>query len=121
MSPKDALRAFKIISKYWKGKIGFHSHNNKGFALINSLELINKNINYCDCTMMGMGRGAGNVSTESLLFELNSLGLKETNFKILQTSLDDFEKLKKSMIGDLILFTILLLIKTYTPLMSKRC
>ena len=43
--------------------------------------------------MMGMGRGAGNVSTESLLFELNSLGLK-TNFKILQTSLDDFEKLK---------------------------
>ena len=95
MSPKDALRAFKIISKYWKGKIGFHSHNNKGFALINSLELINKNINYCDCTMMGMGRGAGNVSTESLLFELNSLGLKETNFKILQTSLDDFEKLKK--------------------------
>ena len=41
-----------------------------------------------------MGRGAGNVSTESLLFELNSIGLKETNFKILQTSLDDFEKLK---------------------------
>ena len=44
MSPKDALRAFKIISKYWKGEVGFHSHNNKGFALINSLELINKKL-----------------------------------------------------------------------------
>lgn len=95
MSPEDAIRALKIISKHWKGKIGFHSHNNKGFALINSLELINKNIDLCDCTMLGMGRGAGNVSTEGLLLELNSRGLRNTNFEILQSSLDDFEKLKK--------------------------
>ena len=96
MSPEDALRTYKIISKYWKGKIGFHSHNNKGFALINSLKLIDKNIDLCDSTMLGMGRGAGNVSTESVLYELNSKSLKKTNFGILQTSLDDFEKLKKT-------------------------
>ena len=33
MTPRDVTEAHKKISKYWKGSIGFHSHNNKGLLL----------------------------------------------------------------------------------------
>ena len=95
MTPRDVTEAYKKISKYWKGSIGFHSHNNKGLAFVNTLELISQNIDFCDTTMLGMGRGAGNASTESILMELNSMKVKKTNFDVLQASLEDFEKLRK--------------------------
>ena len=94
MTPKDVTEAYKKIFRYWKGPVGFHSHDNKGLAFVNSLELINKNIDFCDSTMMGMGRGAGNASTESILMELNASGAKKTNFGLLEASLEDFRKLK---------------------------
>ena len=54
MTPRDVTEAHKKISKYWKGSIGFHSHNNKGLAFVNTLELISQNIDFCDTTMLGM-------------------------------------------------------------------
>ena len=48
-------------------KIGCHFHNNCGLALANTLAAIEAGCQNADCTITGMGRGAGNAETELLL------------------------------------------------------
>ncbi|MEM9354004.1 MAG: aldolase catalytic domain-containing protein [Planctomycetota bacterium] len=62
----DALR------QAWGGEIGFHAHDNRGLALINTLAAAECGVTWLDGTLMGMGRGAGNCRTECLLSELLS-------------------------------------------------
>ncbi|MER8607586.1 hypothetical protein NKH48_28445 [Mesorhizobium sp. M1233] len=47
--------------------IGFHGHDNRGCALVNSVAAAMAGATWIDCTMGGMGRGAGNTATEQLL------------------------------------------------------
>jgi 4-hydroxy 2-oxovalerate aldolase len=60
-----------LVNKYQalcKGKkIGVHMHNNQQLAFANTVEGIIQGVNYLDCTIYGMGRGAGNCPTELLL------------------------------------------------------
>jgi 4-hydroxy 2-oxovalerate aldolase len=56
-------------------KIGFHGHNNLEMALANTLAAINSGVDSVDATILGMGRGAGNLNTELLLTYLNKDGL----------------------------------------------
>jgi 4-hydroxy 2-oxovalerate aldolase len=58
------------ISSEWSGEIGIHTHDNKGQALANSIKAIEYGVTYCDSTLLGMGRGAGNAKTETLLVEM---------------------------------------------------
>jgi len=51
---------------------GLHAHDNNGLALSNSVSAIESGASMIDSTMGGMGRGAGNTSTEQLLMELMS-------------------------------------------------
>lgn len=95
MDSSETLRVYEGLKKHFKGEIGFHSHNNKGYALANSLSVIEKGLNLCDSTIKGMGRGAGNVSTESLLLELIDKNIKDTNLSYLQDTLKDFENLQE--------------------------
>ncbi|MET3524496.1 hypothetical protein [Mesorhizobium abyssinicae] len=53
--------------------IGFHGHDNRGFALINSVAAAMAGATWIDCTMGGMGRGAGNTASEQLLPVLDHL------------------------------------------------
>lgn len=46
--------------------VGFHSHNNMGMALLNSVAAMDAGAAWIDCTVAGMGRGAGNAATEEL-------------------------------------------------------
>ena len=96
MDTEDVKRINTLISSSWSGDIGFHSHNNKGFALSNAITAITNGVKWCDCTVTGMGRGAGNVTTESLLMELKNLDIHESDLSYLQASLIDFEKLKNN-------------------------
>lgn len=51
-----------------KGKeIGIHCHNNQQLAFANTIEGIIKGVNYVDGSIFGMGRAAGNCTTELLL------------------------------------------------------
>lgn len=52
-------------------KIGFHGHNNIEMALMNSITAKEIGVDIIDSTVMGMGRGAGNLKTELLLTYLN--------------------------------------------------
>jgi 4-hydroxy 2-oxovalerate aldolase len=48
-------------------KVGFHPHNNLQLAFANALQAIKSGASIVDSTLYGMGRGAGNLSTETLL------------------------------------------------------
>ncbi len=50
-----------------KFKLGVHLHNNLDNALSNAIICIKNNIDIIDSTIFGMGRGAGNLTTESLI------------------------------------------------------
>ncbi len=60
-----------LVSRYkqWikTKKLGFHGHNNQQLAFSNTIQAIINNVDYLDCTIYGIGRGAGNCTTELLL------------------------------------------------------
>ena len=47
--------------------LGFHSHDNTGNALNNTIAAINEGFGIIDTSIMGMGRGAGNLKLEDFL------------------------------------------------------
>lgn len=63
-----------------KIKLGIHLHNNKRLAYSNALSAESWGVDYIDSSIMGMGRGAGNVPTEYLL--------KDTEY--ITDTIDDF-------------------------------
>jgi 4-hydroxy-2-oxovalerate aldolase len=58
-----------------KTKLGFHGHDNLGLAISNSIQLAEKQFDLIDCTMQGIGRSAGNASTEKLISIMSRMGL----------------------------------------------
>lgn len=44
--------------------VGFHSHNNLGMAVANSLAAVESGATYIDATLRGLGAGAGNTQME---------------------------------------------------------
>lgn len=49
---------------------GFHSHDNQGLAIANSMAVLDEGVIFIDGTVTGMGRGAGNGSLEQLMLIL---------------------------------------------------
>lgn len=47
--------------------VGIHAHNNQQLAFANTIEALTRGVSYLDATISGMGRGAGNCSSEQLL------------------------------------------------------
>jgi 4-hydroxy 2-oxovalerate aldolase len=72
MQPADVVGAIEALRRAWPGDLGFHAHDNKGLALVNTLAAVDHGVGWVDATLAGMGRGAGNVHTETLLLELES-------------------------------------------------
>lgn len=78
MYPEDLERIVKVLNQELKPEIrlGFHSHNNQqlSFALtMHFVELLEKTDRSCivDASLCGMGRGAGNATTELVANYLN--------------------------------------------------
>ena len=93
--PSETKKYCKLISKYWKNKFGIHTHDNCGLALKNTIEALKNGATYLDGTIAGMGRGAGNVSTEDILRVLiNKYKLNFKNKKILELKKNFFLPLK---------------------------
>ena len=76
--------------------IGFHGHNNLQLAFANTIECIIQGANMLDATLLGMGRGAGNCTTELLVSFLKNpkyklrplLGAIEKHVRPLQKQID---------------------------------
>ena len=69
MNEKDINTIISVIKKHWSKPIGFHSHNNKDRALENTKVAFNNGCDWLDCTVTGMGRGAGNTQTEYIVLD----------------------------------------------------
>ena len=94
--PSETKKFCKLISKYWKYDFGIHTHDNCGLALKNTIEAIKNGATYLDGTIAGMGRGAGNVSTEDILEVLiNKYNLNFKKKEILNLKNKYFLPLKK--------------------------
>jgi len=68
--PEDIARLCNTFKQNIDVPFGFHAHDNQGLAYANSLIAINNGVEYIDATIMGMGRGAGNLKLEQLLLGL---------------------------------------------------
>ena len=96
MTPEMVAMVCRTLKKGWEGMLGIHTHNNKNLAFINTLTATENGVSWCDGTIAGMGRGAGNTCTESLLLELNMLGKHSGDATLLHESVEDFNRFKKT-------------------------
>jgi 4-hydroxy 2-oxovalerate aldolase len=74
MTDIEIRTVYEAIASGWGGPIGIHVHDNRGRALINTLVAAELGATWLDATVLGMGRRAGNVRTDFLLFELSQAG-----------------------------------------------
>ena len=72
MLPEDVSKLMSQLRKNYSGPVGIHTHDNQGLAFANSLRAMEEGVEYIDSTLTGMGRGAGNLSTEQLLLWLQN-------------------------------------------------
>ncbi len=75
MLPKDVTEKVTALKKNLKVPIGFHSHNNLGVAIGNSIAAIEAGATYVDGSLSGLGAGAGNTSSDTLVAVLNRLNI----------------------------------------------
>lgn len=94
MIPEQVEMICNALKKGWNGPLGIHTHNNKSLALINSITATDNGVTWCDGTITGMGRGAGNSATESLLLEMSLLNKHDGDATLLQPAVEDFSLLK---------------------------
>lgn len=76
MLPKDVTEKITALKKNLKIPIGHHSHNNLGLAIANSVAAIEAGATYIDGSLSGLGAGAGNTSTETLIAVLNRMNIE---------------------------------------------
>lgn len=77
MTKDDLLRLFYLVNHNLDKsiRIGFHSHNNLQLSYSNAQMLVDLNSSrdiIVDSSVMGMGRGAGNLNTELFIQYLNA-------------------------------------------------
>lgn len=82
VTPNDVREITQLVKTKTTCPIGFHGHNNLQLGLINTLVAIEENVDFVDATILGMGRGAGNLNMELLLTCLAKDGLN-VDFNVL--------------------------------------
>lgn len=94
VTPDDVREIFAMVREHTTVPIGFHGHNNLEMALVNTLAAIDCGAASVDATVLGMGRGAGNLKLELLLAFLNKSGL-EVDFNTLGNVVERFMVLQR--------------------------
>ena len=89
--PDQIFNLIERLSNKKEFKIGFHGHNNLELAFSNTLSAIKAGVDIVDSTILGMGRGAGNLKTELILPYLFNKNI--IDYGILSTTLKDFQSL----------------------------
>lgn len=83
VTPEDVNRIYKEVREYTDVPVGFHGHNNLQLGLINTITAMKLGVDYVDATILGMGRGAGNLNMELLLTYLNAHEGMQVDFNVL--------------------------------------
>ena len=66
LEPNDVRRLTSLFREFGIA-VGIHTHDNLGLAFANCLVGMSAGADYIDGTLLGMGRGVGNVKTEQLI------------------------------------------------------
>ena len=93
ITPDEVRTIIATLKKYLSCQIGFHGHNNLQLGLINTLTAIECGVDSVDATILGMGRGAGNLNMELLLTYLNKHAGLKVNFNELGDAIQAFQPL----------------------------
>lgn len=70
ISPAEMREKAARVRALFPRNFGIHCHENLGLALANTLTAVEEGVDIADCTVTGIGRGAGNLPTELLLLYL---------------------------------------------------
>ena len=90
MTPNDTGKYVSEMVKAVKIPVGFHSHNNLGLSMGNTLIAIEAGAEIIDCSLLGMARSAGNLPTEIIVAYLQRENkLNEIDFYGLLKFLDN--------------------------------
>ena len=73
MVPDEVKERVSALLQNLKVPIGHHAHNNLGCAIANSLAAVETGATYVDGSLSGLGAGAGNTPTETLIAVLNKM------------------------------------------------
>ncbi|MCR0982001.1 aldolase catalytic domain-containing protein [Roseomonas populi] len=97
VTPNDVSRLFKELrARMPDFTIGFHGHDNMCLAFANTLAAIEAGADVVDGTFTGMGRGAGNAKTETILIHLAREGLNaQLDHQALSTVVAPFEAMQR--------------------------
>jgi len=93
ITPDEVRNIYGEVRKQTNCRIGFHGHNNLQLGLINTITAIECGVDSVDATILGMGRGAGNLNMELLLTYLNKHHGLAVNFNELGDAITAFTPL----------------------------
>lgn len=74
MLPDDVRARISLLAEKLPIPVGYHSHNNLGLSIANSIAALESGASYIDATCRGLGAGAGNAQNEVLCTVLDMLG-----------------------------------------------
>lgn len=93
VTPEDVTNIYKEVRANTTVPVGFHGHNNLQLGLINTITAMKLGVDYVDATILGMGRGAGNLNMELLLTYLNAHEGMKVDFNVLGDVISAFTPL----------------------------
>lgn len=95
--PASLSKLFAELRKALPSKtLGFHGHDNMCLAFANSLAALDAGVDVIDGTLVGMGRGAGNLRIETMLVHLDSIGnSRSLDYQALSAVIESFEELRQ--------------------------
>ena len=93
--PDQVGRYIRTAKSALPQRTGFHGHDNLELAFANTLAAIDAGVDMVDATILGMGRGAGNLRTELIVPYLASRHGIQLDFSRLANLLEAFDELKQ--------------------------
>ncbi|MFF8308838.1 beta/alpha barrel domain-containing protein [Streptomyces lydicus] len=67
MLPREVSQLVTLVRSVTDAAIGLHAHNNLGLALANAIAAVEAGATWIDSSVLGMGKGPGNLVTEQWL------------------------------------------------------
>jgi len=67
LMPNDTYKMVTAVEHVVDCEIGLHAHNNLGLALANAIAAVDAGASWVDSSVLGMGKGPGNLVTEQWL------------------------------------------------------
>ena len=95
MHPQQVASLIGEIQKVTPVTVGFHGHNNIELAFANSMLAVESGCGIVDFTVLGMGRGAGNLKTELFLTYLKKNHSLNVDLNIIGNMVENFDNLQQ--------------------------